>query len=1159
MQKKFKWILSSLCSFMLLVSLSVTGYAKTQADYEQYKDKMIKEPSLIRFYTFEKGTGDEVTNHVDIDRSQRAVTGGPLGSLTIQRTKGSGHALSLDPKFGPPPTWSHGRWSWKSAVLSGAETSTLPWQASKLYRTGITGVEFAKGGTLSGWFRIHEVDKNNASCNLIRLGNGYASGFTLEYSKVHWSPEDRLEFRLGAQGEAARVVLTAKPCVPGVWHHFAVTFDDQIARMYFDGKMVEEKPSTGPVIPTKYENMPMIGPFYEYNSPSRFGEFLMLAHNPAKSNGAAIARYDIGELAIYNRALPAAKIIEQYQAGQPDAAVEQQLDQYHQMKQRQQKLDAITIDLPSQTDGYFRVNESFTTRIQMPEDSSLTGKLTAEFILETLEGKPVQSVKQTLVPGKEIAQTFALDQCDVYYLDVIIRNEDGELLKRLPNKQGLGVVAPKPAALTDHNPLAFWADVEDRFYFDVPTRRMNYTPSRDIKPGESDTMAMERFMEKYNEYVQRVPNFRAYVWFYCNHDNSKKTSENNQRIFSEAIKLFKPLNVFALEVTSEPHAKDIKGYVSLLKTVYDAVKSEKPDMLIVPPGAAPPSIPMIANILKEGGINYVDGVSYHPYRANPIGTYLWESSTARLKKVIAQYPDKHLKMWNTECTIGQLPRINGRPMTRSDGFAARFKSSESYGLQFFPFFVPRYPEDEGAALQCHGILIDLLQGYELYTIHTTPNNEGQPSYKGLAITALAGQVLNKFKSISRLPMSIAENMCMMIKDVDGKTTAAIFSLNQSTVNFKVQPNKTYKTMDMLGNFGSITASNAGLITLPIGLKPTYIFDVPTDMQQVVPLLVESPDVLPEHRVLEGRVTVKNPFDGPLIGTLVAKPLAGTSIVLDQTDVSLKPGQSKVVDVTLTADFLKRRSYLLSVDLQDNKGNVIASAQSIFKSKGVIQLIPQATQTITVDGNDDEWKNIKGVVCDDVDSVVHGKPNYAEVWMPQWMSKEDLSLNLKLAWRRDGLYFMLKVTDDQVIPAPEGAHAFRYDCLELFFDGRNHSQRGTTISVGADQAVITPNDKPQAQPCKFWFARKEKDEVSVDLQTVSRKTDDGYLIEGKLVPKSWLDFKLLPGSQFMMDFLIDDTDSTELKWLRKTVMAVHGTYNNYVNPDLWGRYELEAGQ
>jgi hypothetical protein len=331
------------------------------------------------------------------------------------------------------------------------------------------------------------------------------------------------------------------------------------------------------------------------------------------------------------------------------------------------------------------------------------------------------------------------------------------------------------------------------------------------------------------------------------------------------------------------------------------------------------------------------------------------------------------------------------------------------------------------------------------------------------------------------------------------------------------------------------------------------------MQQVVPLLVESPDVLPEHRVLEGRVTVKNPFDGPLIGTLVAKPLAGTSIVLDQTDVSLKPGQSKVVDVTLTADFLKRRSYLLSVDLQDNKGNVIASAQSIFKSKGVIQLIPQATQTITVDGNDDEWKNIKGVVCDDVDSVVHGKPNYAEVWMPQWMSKEDLSLNLKLAWRRDGLYFMLKVTDDQVIPAPEGAHAFRYDCLELFFDGRNHSQRGTTISVGADQAVITPNDKPQAQPCKFWFARKEKDEVSVDLQTVSRKTDDGYLIEGKLVPKSWLDFKLLPGSQFMMDFLIDDTDSTELKWLRKTVMAVHGTYNNYVNPDLWGRYELEAGQ
>ncbi len=1149
-----------LCTlFLLLTSPALADVAKQQAAYEQYKQMMLDEPALIRFYTFEKGSGDEITNHVDIDRSQRAVTGGPLGSLTIQRTKGSGHALSLDPKFGPPPTWSHGRWPWKSAVFSGAETSTLPWQASKIYRSGITGVEFAKGGSLSGWFRIHEVDDQDASCNLIRMGNGYSTGLTLEYAKAKWNPDGRLEFRLAAPEGVSRVQLTAKPCIAGVWHHFAVTFDDKMVRLYLDGKMVEEKPSTGPVIPTTYENMPMIGPFYEANSPSRFGEFLMLAHNPAKSDGATIARYDIGEFAVFNQALESQTIVKQYQAGKPEMTTSQQLALYHQQKQRQQTLDAIVIDLPNKTDGYFRVNTPFTTTIHMPQTSTITGDLIAEFALETLEGKPLQSIKQTLAAGKQVQQTFTLDQCGLYYLDVIIRNTDGEVLKRLSSKQGIGIVSPAPQELTEHNPLAFWADWEDRFYFDVPTRRMNYVPSRDVEPGESDTAAMDKFMEKYNTYANRVPNFRAFVWFYCKHDNSEKTRQHNEKLFSEAIKLFKSLNIFGLEVTSEPHAKDIKGYVAMLMEVYKAVEREKPELLIVPPGAAPPSIPMIADILKKGGINYVDGVSYHPYTANPIGAYLWESNTARLKKVIEQYPDKNLVMWNTECTVGQLPRINGRPMTRSDGFAARFKSSESYGLQFFPFFVPRYPEDEGAALQCHGILMDLLQGYKLYTIHTTPNNEGQPSYKGLAITALAGQVLNKQKQITRLPMSIAQNMCIMVKDTDNKTTAALFSLNESTVNFQVQPNKTYKTMDMLGNFSQITANHTGLITLPIGLKPVYIFDVPSEMKEVVPLLVQAPEVLPENRILAGKVTVTNPFDKPLKGMLVAKPIRGTDISLSQSTVSLAPGATEVLDVTLKADFLKRRPYLLSVDLQNEQGKVIAAAQSIFKSNGVIQVIPEATTSITLDGNDDEWSDIKGVVCDDVDSVVHGKPNFAEVWLPQWMSKEDLSLDLKLAWREDGLYFLLKVTDDKVIPAPEGAHAFRYDCLELFFDGRKFGERGTTISVGADQAVITPNDTEQAKPCKFWFARKDKEQVSADLQTVSRKTADGYVIEGKLIPKPWLDFKLLPSSQFMMDFLVDDTDDTNPKWLRKSAMAVHGTFNNYVNPDLWNRYELEAAR
>mgnify|MGYP000057755389 FL=1 len=68
-----------------------------------------------------------------------------------------------------------------------------------------------------------------------------------------------------------------------------------------------------------------------------------------------------------------------------------------------------------------------------------------------------------------------------------------------------------------------------------------------------------------------------------------------------------------------------------------------------------------------------------------------------------------------------------------------------------------------------------------------------------------------------------------------------------------------------------------------------------------------------------------------------------------------------------------------------------------------------------------------------------------------------------------------------------------------------------------------------------------------------------MIEGKLVPKEGANLKLLPGSQFNMDFLVDDTDSLDPKWLRKSAMAVHGAFSNFTNPGLWGRYELAPAE
>jgi hypothetical protein len=1142
------------------------GEAEQKARFEGYKSATKQEPALIRFYTFEEGYGEEVANQVNIDPAQRAVTGGPLGSMTIQRYKKiDGNVVTYEPKFGPPPSWTRGRWPWKAAVRGGWETSSAPWEVSKLCRTGITGKEFAEGGTLSGWIRILETDAEDATCSIVKMGSGHGEGFNLTYSKNQYSKDGVLGIRIcGKREEKRSVGLEARPVAPGLWHHFAVSFDAQHCRLYLDGKLAAEQPSAGAIVPVGAENYPLLAPFHEFDVlPCRFGSYMMVAHNPARDGGAATARFDIDELSIYKRALTAEEVAKQEQAGRPDMIAPEQLADYRQLQERQRATDSIAFDIPSDSGGYFRVDAPIPVTIDVPV--SLKGCWKAVMELETLMGKPVQTIEENVEAGKRLTKEITLPECGVYNLDIKLFDADGKLVKRLPMKHCLGVVPPAPATLTERNPVAFWADGGARFHYDSPIRRMMYFGPEHFEmymKGQGFDPS-SYFLKGFKDYEKRIPGFRAFVWFQCRIERSAEDRAWNEAFLGEAIRLFKGLNVFGLEVTSEPHLEDaeIQGYVTMLETLRKIVDREKPGLLIFPPGAAPSGVAMINKILAAGGLEYVDGVSFHPYSANPIGDYVWGGSTEALKKVVAGYPQKDLPIWNTECSIASLPRVNDRPMTRNDAMAARFGVAESHGSQFFPYFSPSYPEDEAAALQCQAILMDLSQGYKIYTLCGTPDVSGKPSLGGVAVTALAGQVLNTQKEVTRLPMAAAENMCVLIKNLDGATTAAIFSMKPAAVNFKIEPGKSCKTMDMLGNRGAITANADGLITLVSGMAPFYIFDVPADMREVVPLKLDAAKELPENRVLAGAATVSNPFAKPMAGTLAAKEIRGASIGVAKTAIELAPGASETIAVELKADSLKRRNYMLGVDLKDGAGKLIAAAETMFKSSGVIQMVPKAKQSITLDGKVEDWTGIKSIVCDDVDSVVHGKPNLAEVWVPQWVSKEDLSLDLKTAWDEKGLYFLLQVTDDKLQPLPEGdpGHAFQHDCLEFFFDGRKYGERSTPITIGADQIMVVPSVDDDAKECRLLLTRKNKADVQFDLACVGRRTDTGYVIEGKLVPKPGADFKLLPGSQFNMDFLVDDTDSLDPKWLRKSAMAVHGGFDNFTSPGLWGRYELAPAE
>lgn len=73
----------------------------------------------------------------------------------------------------------------------------------------------------------------------------------------------------------------------------------------------------------------------------------------------------------------------------------------------------------------------------------------------------------------------------------------------------------------------------------------------------------------------------------------------------------------------------------------------------------------------------------------------------------------------------------------------------------------------------------------------------------------------------------------------------------------------------------------------------------------------------------------------------------------------------------------------------------------------------------------------------------------------------------------------------------------------------------------------------------------------------RKTDRGYLIEGKVIPKANAPFKLKAGEKFGMDIVVNDALENSNKITRKTQMTLHGTAANCNNTSKFGRYKLNA--
>jgi len=1134
-----------------LLAADPAGSSPGSESFTKWKEnleKLRQDPSLVRLYLFDEGKGFVAENSANI-------AGDKKGNMTILSNSPYGTSrerrwwLWGSPLFQTFPERTQGRWPGKGAMRNGVAGTCVVRSQFNGTKSGIF--------TLESWVRVHD-----ASCGLFNIAGGYKGGWKISYQKAAWIPDGQIEFRFGTPAGAE--IVTASPFAPGVWHQLVCLWDGKMLKIIIDGVQKAEKACAGPYIPVAMR---------EKGEEDLLETETMGLHIGGAGTGPS--RFDVDELAIFDRALSAEELLAHYDAGKLAASVEEQKAALTKLLAAEKALSVISMDIPKETDGYFQRGVKIPAKIAVPASAGLNGKFTAHFLLRDVRNSVVvdETREITASTDKEASATVELAPalCGIYFLDMWLADGAGKTVKKLPEEYGLAITVPLPPPdkIPFSSPLATH-NLSGNFY---ENRFIGFGVDRWIKGseaykkfGEVDPKVFEKEMEFEKKSGLKV--------MFCLHTDMPEWAERapgkkfvlkDMNIFADyckqMVRLYKD-RVMAWEIENEPNAGNMmtpEEYAAMLKVAYKAIKEEDPKAVVL--GLC--GIDFLnwnEGVFKAGAAKDFDVLSLHDYIGSPIRTHVQSRQIEKAIDQLVKYRGERVPVWNSESGFHTVVRVDGRPMAE-DVFLRRFGAKITQLPGQPPVMAADMAtllEHDAACWQVQAILLDLAAGCEKYFMlngssHYIPDFnacDGQPNEVGPAIAAL-NSVLIPSRSVEKLPLSSSSDAGAIITQEGGRRIAALFSDENPTLSFRVNRPGKFEGMDILGNPLTWTVSAGNILNIKLGRAPVYVFDVPKDFAQLQFLKVKAPSSLSDTGTLEGELTLINPLDKPLSATLKATAPKGATIeVADK--IELKAGESKTVAFRLDGQKLGRRTYEIAFELFDGSSQLGKLSHS-FASEGSINKIPEVpAKAALADGT--WWKAVEPIVCNEEEHVVQGKPIIGLPWSPHWSGPKDLSYTTRMAWQEDGsILLRIDVTDDVVMPAPKDKQGmcFQYDCIELFVDERGLGQRNDLVEKGVEQVLVIPNTAKAAAPCDFWYAGKNP---TTHAEFVGAATPTGYWVEGKLTPEPGTSFRIKAGTQFAFEVMVDDRDSEEVP--RKVIMALHGDAVNGTLPSKWGRYQLQ---
>jgi hypothetical protein len=205
--------------------------------------------------------------------------------------------------------------------------------------------------------------------------------------------------------------------------------------------------------------------------------------------------------------------------------------------------------------------------------------------------------------------------------------------------------------------------------------------------------------------------------------------------------------------------------------------------------------------------------------------------------------------------------------------------------------------------------------------------------------------------------------------------------------------------------------------------------------------------------------------------------------------------------------------------------------------------PHVNGTIRVDGNFDDWKDVPAVQL---------RPERWDGKGQEGLQVAD-AVPIKIAWDKDGLYFMLEMDDPDRTMRPASRESFWLgDTLEVFVDtmntkeqarGRGAGQQFWVWPTGCAEDSSWPGGESYVE--RYGPYRAMPFTASRQLPVAHERTPKGYRLECRINTEHVRDADLVAGKILGLNITVETGTRIHYYWSSSKAVGTFG------RPDTWG--------